>query len=954
MRFPLIPYPQLVQAKGVFTPIPDVQHSYDPVSFPHLQNWVDYNKLPVAISEIEIASRHKEVPAVRDDYSYRLKFNDKSVSIHAVTEWGAINAVSTLQQLILSGSVPVNGEIVDQPQYPWRGLMIDVARHYIDFELLLQTIDLMAYFRLNVLHLHLTDDQGFRFESKRFPKLATEPYYTQAQLRQLVEYAADRGVRVVPELDVPGHVTSWLQGYPEWGARTHVEPSTGYGVHDACLDPIDPQVMSNLLILFEELTYVFRDEYIHIGGDEVNGKWWQESETVRTYMATNSLQNTTDVQARFANTLIEGITKLGKKVIGWDEMLHPMLSDSVTIQAWRGMRAQTEAMQAGHACVVSSPYYLDLHYPADMHFRYDPSMNRDAWEVINEEILRDTRLKHVREGVSFGLEFGVFPELPDRPGGEIMGGEACMWSELVDSNVLIKRVWSRLPVISERFWNGPNSASVSDSYASADIQLPEALRFYGIAWDGTEHRKYTSMQSFQPLFEQLEPIKWYSRLLGPERVAARAENQPEDHIPRPYDLHSKFDRVIDMVSPDSLAARKIARDIDSDIDFSDIQSAWKHLPKELSKHKSAFEEREYADLLRCAGNLAELAEIWQATSPPNPVLERSVGEFVLPVARTINQKGLREVTRLWDEPGESFEPIEIGHINDTYQIEERLVLQQINTNVFPDPEVLGRNYQAIRPHVAEQIVEILPNRDRTYISKASGGYWRLSMYEKSRTFNELNLDLCESAGAAFGSFLAGFRGKTISIEEALPGFHDLRGYLHEFDAMNKSEDAQEACEFVKAARRRFQPIEGEKQVIHGDCKVNNLLFHPDNPVALRIIDLDTVMLEHPALDFGDFIRSLVGSEDNTDYVDKVKAGTKGFFDAFPISKDELATYAQAPAYMAFMLGLRYLIDHCTGNRYFKTKYAGENLQKCLLRFQLAKRFEAFQNRLEAILAECLR
>ena len=199
---------QLGQRTQIFPNYPRVQRAFERTKFADL---------PLTLS---IAKTTSSVPSLEDSYRYDLEVTQDGIKLNADTQWGAVTACSVLEQIGLGRESLPCCQIKDSPTYPWRGLMIDVARHYIEFDELLRTLDRMALFRLNVLHLHLTDDQGFRFESNRFPELATEPFYSQSQLAQLVEYAADRAIRVVPELDVPGHTTSWLLAYPEWGSKS--------------------------------------------------------------------------------------------------------------------------------------------------------------------------------------------------------------------------------------------------------------------------------------------------------------------------------------------------------------------------------------------------------------------------------------------------------------------------------------------------------------------------------------------------------------------------------------------------------------------------------------------------------------------------------------------------------------------------------------------------------------
>ena len=224
------------------------------------------------VLNFEIRDRTRKTPALADSYAYQVAVDDR-VRIAATTEWGALAGLATLTQLGANGRIDV-AAIRDEPRFPWRGLMIDTVRHFISMGSLRRSVDAMSFYKLNVLHLHLTDDQGFRFQSEAYPELASPDAYSLAELSELVDYAADRGVRVVPELDVPGHATSWLAAHPEWGVASRVPvsgPSISFGVHRACLDPDNPAVMDAVRVLLGELAGVFPDECIHFGGDEVAG-----------------------------------------------------------------------------------------------------------------------------------------------------------------------------------------------------------------------------------------------------------------------------------------------------------------------------------------------------------------------------------------------------------------------------------------------------------------------------------------------------------------------------------------------------------------------------------------------------------------------------------------------------------------------------------------------------------
>src|SRR5262249_16772396 len=216
--------------------------------------------------------------------------------------------------------------IEDRPRFPWRGLRIDVSRHFMPVDAIKRNLDGMEAVKLNVLHWHLSDDQGFRVEGKRFPKLqqmsSDGQYYTQEQIKDVIAYARDRGIRVVPEFDVPGHTTSWFVAYPELASASgRYEIWRRFGVNDPVMDPSRDHTYHFLDNFVGEMSRLFLDEYFHVGGDEVSGKQWEASPQIRKFKHRHHLSNRHDLQAYF-NQRLHAIVKEHKKImVGWDEIL---------------------------------------------------------------------------------------------------------------------------------------------------------------------------------------------------------------------------------------------------------------------------------------------------------------------------------------------------------------------------------------------------------------------------------------------------------------------------------------------------------------------------------------------------------------------------------------------------------------------------------------------------------
>jgi len=270
--------------------------------------------------------------------------------------------------------------------------------------------------KMNVLHLHLSEDQGFRIESKVYPKLhqmgSNGEYFTQQQIREIIAYAADRGIRVVPEFDMPGHATSWFVGYPELASAPGpyvIEKK--FGVFDPTIDPTKKSTYKFLKKFLGEMCDLFPDAYFHIGGDENNGKQWDTNEEIKSFMKKNDLKNNHELQNYFNGKVLAILQKKGKKMIGWDEILQPGLPKDALIQSWRGKEGLKSAASQGYQVILSNGFYIDLAEPAWKHYTNDP--------IPSELNLTEAEQKF------------------------ILGGEATMWAELVTPETIDSRIWPR-------------------------------------------------------------------------------------------------------------------------------------------------------------------------------------------------------------------------------------------------------------------------------------------------------------------------------------------------------------------------------------------------------------------------------------------------------------------------------------------------------------------------------
>ena len=471
---------------------------------------------------IECLGPGQSVPSVEEDESYTLEVSEKQAMLRAPTVVGALRGLETFLQLLdgdRGGYFLPLAQIQDKPRFPWRGLLIDVCRHWQPMEVVKRNIDGMAAVKLNVLHLHLTENQGFRIESRRYPKLhqmgSDGLYYTQEQMRELIAYARDRGIRIIPEFDIPGHTTAWFVGHPELAsAPGPYQIERTYGVFDPSIDPTREEVYKFLDRFLGEMAALFPDAYMHIGGDEVTGKHWRLNPQIQAFMQKKGLQDNHALQAYFNQRVSQILQKYGKKMVGWDEILHPDLPKNIVIQSWRGQKSLAEGAKQGYTGILSSGYYLDHLYPAAMVYAVDP----------------------VR------ADSGLTPEEEAR----ILGGEACMWAEYVSPENIDSRIWPRMAAIAERFWSPRSVTDVDDMYrrlAVVSVHLEELGLMHELYADKMLRRMAGS--------QEVQPLKTLAGVLEPLKVLGRANVHPITQM-------TPLTRLVDVAGPDSRAARRFS------------------------------------------------------------------------------------------------------------------------------------------------------------------------------------------------------------------------------------------------------------------------------------------------------------------------------------------------------------------------------------------------------------
>ena len=349
-----------------------------------------FKAAPAAGAQLQIRYRQTiQLPGPDDNESYQLQISTEQIRLDAPSSTGVLYGLMTLSQLIScdgnSCQLP-QLKISDKPRFRWRGLLLDSARRFIPLADIRRTLDGMAAAKLNVLHWHLTDDQGWRIESEAYPKLhqlaSQGQFYTKQQVRELVAYAAARGIRVVPELDVPGHASAIGMAYPELLAwpdamldKTGVQPlppERRFGVFAPVLDLSNAATWQFIQALVTEWRQLFPDPYLHIGGDEVKADYWLANSKIKQLMQQQSLADGHALQAWFNQQLAALLKQQQRRMIGWDETLHPQLPKNTVVQSWQGQDALGAAVRAGHPALLSAGFYLDMPQSAAYHAQNDP------------------------------------------------------------------------------------------------------------------------------------------------------------------------------------------------------------------------------------------------------------------------------------------------------------------------------------------------------------------------------------------------------------------------------------------------------------------------------------------------------------------------------------------------------------------------------------------------------
>lgn len=496
------------------------------------------NEVPNATLQINCDKSGKI--GLYEDESYHLDIKQNKITINATSDLGALHGLETLLQMLQNTNNSFyfpNSNVSDFPRFTWRGLMIDVSRHFQPIDVIKRNIDALAAMKMNVFHWHLVDDQGWRIEMKKHRKLidvaSDGMYYTQEEIKNIVKYADERGILVVPEIDVPGHGSAILTAYPEIGSK--VTTLTGgtsekniqgtaiatygiernAGIFSPTLDPSNPKTYQLLSEIFDEVCPLFPGAYFHIGGDENEGKDWDANPKIQEFMKKNKLATNHELQTYFTMQLIPMLKKHGKQLMGWEEILTKNMSKDAIIHSWRGPnegvtagQSLVDAVKKGYKTVLSNGYYIDLMYPIANHYLNDP-MPKGA-NLTAEEKAR------------------------------ILGGEATMWTELVTPLTIDSRLWPRTAAIAERLWSAEDITDVANMRKRLEV-ISFRLEELGITHIRNKDvilRNIANNQEINLLndFSNVcEPLKGYTRNKGGTE----------------YQMYSPFTLFADACTPDA-------------------------------------------------------------------------------------------------------------------------------------------------------------------------------------------------------------------------------------------------------------------------------------------------------------------------------------------------------------------------------------------------------------------
>ena len=524
---------------------------------------------------VETGGPSAPVQRVDEDESYHLAISTTDVQLKAANPLGVLRGLQTFLQLVRVAqkgfTIPVV-TIDDKPRFPWRGLLIDSGHRFVPLPDVKRNLDAMEAVKLSVFHWRFADNAGYHIESKKFPLLQAKGsggfYYSQDEVRDVIAYARDRGIRVVPEFDMPCHTTSWFQGYPELS-------SGQVPTNSSAIDPTRESTYKFLAGFIGEMTSLFPDTYIHLGGDECDPKEWEANPRIREYMQEHGIRDAAALQASFTARLQKIVADHKKIMMGWDEVLGPDTPKDVVIHSWRGPKSLAEAARHGNRGVLSSGYYIDLNQSAAEHYLIDPLGDATTKTLTPEEKSR------------------------------VLGGEATMWTDIVSHENMDNRIWPRTAAIAERLWSPEEVRDIDSMYRRLAVVSQK------LVYHGSRHKLITDEMlqrmtgdpnpvALKVLADVVQPPREYQRQDLRTFTDFTAINRLDDAVPPESDTAREFDNI----------AKRIAAGTATPHDWKQAED-WLVLWRDNDAKLQPLLARSFLtqDLTPVSRNLSQVAEI---------------------------------------------------------------------------------------------------------------------------------------------------------------------------------------------------------------------------------------------------------------------------------------------------------------------------------------------------------